>query len=136
MWQNRNRPFRELQKGYADARLHEKCHALCFSTQQDALGWAAACQRHRLPAGNGVRRIPEYKTAAPQGWRRDVLSHDVEVKRPFSSAWRQNKKRPSPSTMESSRIRARLMTLFNDHVRSIADYEIDNTSPFVAEAAF
>ena len=44
--ENRNRPFRELQKGYADARLHEKCHALCFSTQQDALGWAAARQRY------------------------------------------------------------------------------------------
>ena len=30
---NRNRPFRELQKGYADARVYEKCHALRFQTQ-------------------------------------------------------------------------------------------------------
>ena len=43
---NRNRPFRELQKGDADARVHEKCHALCFPTQQDALGWTAARQRY------------------------------------------------------------------------------------------
>ena len=30
---NRNRPFRELQKGDADARVYEKCHALRFQTQ-------------------------------------------------------------------------------------------------------
>ena len=64
MQEDRNRPLRELQKGYADARLHEKCHALCFSTQQDALGWTAARQRHRLPAGNGVRRVSEYEETA------------------------------------------------------------------------
>ena len=77
--QDRNRPFRELQKGDADARLHEKCHALCFSTQQDALGWTAARQRHWLPAGNGVRRISQYEAAAPQRRRRDVLSHGAEL---------------------------------------------------------
>ncbi len=58
---NRNRPFRELQKGHADARLHEKRHALRLPTQQDALGRSAARQRHRLPAGNGVRRVSQYK---------------------------------------------------------------------------
>ena len=30
---NRNRPFRELQKGDADARVYEKRHALRFQTQ-------------------------------------------------------------------------------------------------------
>ena len=76
---NRNRPFRELQKRHTDARLHEKCHALCFPTQQDALGWAAARQWNRLPTGNGVRRIPEYKAAAPQRRRRDVLPHGAKL---------------------------------------------------------
>ena len=63
--QNRNRPFRELQKGDADARLHEKRDAVCVADEQDALGWSAARQRDRLPTGNGVRRIPEYEAAAP-----------------------------------------------------------------------
>ena len=31
--ENRNRPFRELQKGDTDARVYEKCHALRFQTQ-------------------------------------------------------------------------------------------------------
>ncbi len=39
----------------ADARLHEKCHALRFPTQQDVVEWTAARQRDRLPAGNRVR---------------------------------------------------------------------------------
>lgn len=38
--------------------------------------------------------------------------YDVEVKRSFSSAWRQNKKRPSPSTVENSRIRLRFYNAF------------------------
>ena len=62
---NRNRPFRELQKGYADARLHEKRDAVCVADEQDALGRSASRQRYRLPTGNGVRRIPEYEAAAP-----------------------------------------------------------------------
>ena len=44
--ENRNRPFRELQERHTVTRLHEKCHALRFPTQQDALGWAAARQRY------------------------------------------------------------------------------------------
>ena len=53
--ENRNRPFRELQERHTVTRLHEKCHALCFPTQQDALGRSATRQRDRLPTGNGVR---------------------------------------------------------------------------------
>lgn len=45
------------------------------------------------------------------------------------------KKPPSPSTVENSRIRSGLIMLFNDHVRPVVDYEVDNTSPSVAEAA-
>ncbi len=52
---NRNRPFRELQKGYADARVYEKCHAICVADEQNPLGWTAARQRHWLSAGNSVR---------------------------------------------------------------------------------
>ena len=75
---NRNRPFRELQKRHANARVHEKCHALRFPTQQDALGWTAARQRYWLSTGNCVRRVPKYKAAAPQKRRRDVLPHGAE----------------------------------------------------------
>jgi len=64
-----------------------------------------------------------------------VTYYDVEVKRLFSSVCQQNKKRPSPSTVENSRIRSGLIMLFNDHVRPVVDYEVDNTSPSVAEAA-
>ena len=52
---NRNRPFRKLQERHTNTRLHEKCHALRFPTQQDDLGWTAARQRHWLSAGNSVR---------------------------------------------------------------------------------
>ncbi len=79
MQANRNRPFRELQKGYADAWLHEKRDAVCVADEQDPLGRSAARQRDRLPTGNGVRRVPEYEAAAPQGRRRDVLSHGAEL---------------------------------------------------------
>ena len=48
-------------------------------TEQNALGWTAARQRHWLSAGNGVRRIPEYEAAAPQRRRRDVLPHGAEL---------------------------------------------------------
>ena len=65
MQENRNRPFRELQKGDADAWMHEKCDAVCVADEQDALGWTATRQRHRLSTGNGVRRIFEYEAAAP-----------------------------------------------------------------------
>ena len=78
MQANRNRPFCKLQEGHAVARVYEKRHAVCSADEQDALEWTAACQRHRLSAGNGVRRIPEYEAAAPQGGRRDVLSHGAE----------------------------------------------------------
>ena len=77
--ENRNRPLRELQKGYANTQLHEKRHAVCSADEQDALEWTAACQRHRLPAGNGVRRVSKYEAAAPQRRRRDVLSHGAEL---------------------------------------------------------
>ena len=60
----------------------------------------------------------------------------LRSKGPFHLYAKKIKKRPSPSTMESSRIRARLMALFNGHVRPIMDYGDDNASPFVAEAAF
>ena len=53
--EDRNRPFRELQKGHTNARVHEKCHSLRFPTQQDVVEWTAARQRDRLPAGNRVR---------------------------------------------------------------------------------
>ena len=53
--EDRNRPFRELQKGHADAQLHEKRDAVCVADEQDDLGWSAARQRHWLPAGNRVR---------------------------------------------------------------------------------
>ena len=43
-----NTALRELQEGGAGK-------SQCFPTQQDALGWAAARQRDRLPTGNGVR---------------------------------------------------------------------------------
>ena len=73
-----NTALREMQEGDADARVYETCHALCFPTQQDALGWSAARQRHWLPAGNGIRRISEHEAAAPQRRRRDVLPHGTE----------------------------------------------------------
>ena len=79
MQEDRNRPFRELQKGNADAQLHEKRDAVCVADEQDDLGWSVARQRNRLSAGNRIRRIPEYETAAPQGWRRDVLSHGAKL---------------------------------------------------------
>ncbi|MFQ8766048.1 MAG: relaxase/mobilization nuclease domain-containing protein [Oscillospiraceae bacterium] len=34
MRRNRNRPFRELQEGHANTRLHEKCHAICVATSK------------------------------------------------------------------------------------------------------
>ena len=78
MQEDRNRPFRELQKGNADAQLHEKRDAVRVADEQDALGRSASRQRYRLPTGNGVRRISEYEAAAPQGRRRDVLPHGAE----------------------------------------------------------
>ena len=78
MQANRNRPFRELQKGNADAQVHEKRDAICVADEQDALGWSAARQRNRLSAGNGVRRISEYEAAAPQGRWHPVLPHGAK----------------------------------------------------------
>ena len=63
--ENRNRPFRELQERHTVTRLHEKRDAVCVADEQDALGWTATRQRHRLSTGNGVRRIFEYEAAAP-----------------------------------------------------------------------
>lgn len=75
----------------------------------------------------------DYESCCTEKWL--VSKYDVEVKRLFSSVCQQNKKRPSPSTVENSRIRSGLIMLFNDHVRPVVDYEVDNTSPSVAEAA-
>ena len=74
-----------------------------------------------------------YDSCCTEKWL--VSKCDVEVKRLFSSVCQQNKKRPSPSTVENSRISLGLIMLFNDHVRPVVDYEVDNTSPSVAEAA-
>ena len=46
MWQNRNRPFCELQKGDADARLHEKRDALRLAARKNVLGYHLHTLRH------------------------------------------------------------------------------------------
>lgn len=81
----------------------------------------------------GAVLLLDYESCCTEKWL--VSKCDVEVKRLFSSVCQQNKKRPSPSTVENSRIRSGLIMLFNDHVRPVVDYEVDNTSPSVAEAA-
>ena len=67
---NRNRPFRELQKGHADARLHEKCHALRFADSARRFGMvssssaALAASRKRRSTNFSVRSCCTTKTAA------------------------------------------------------------------------
>ena len=96
-----------------------------------------AAPREKSRRGVSIRTKNTEQISAPKAQSKTSVSKiDIEVKRPFSSACRQNKKRPFPSTVENSRIKLGIIMLFNDHVRPIMDYGDNNTSPFVAEAAF